>query len=91
MISSPPSRAKQLLMVYQLVMNNFLAIVAVPVAAFVLLRAAQLGPSEFLVRLGEVRRVHLFLAVFVPFAVAVLHLMRRPRTVNLVDYACFRP
>ncbi|KAG8094349.1 hypothetical protein GUJ93_ZPchr0012g19252 [Zizania palustris] len=91
MIGSPPPRVKQLLMmVYRLVVNNFLAVVAVPVAAFVLLRAAQLGPSELLARLGEVRRVRLFLAVFVPFAVAVLHLMRRPRTVYLVDYACFR-
>ncbi|KAL5225619.1 hypothetical protein ABZP36_012258 [Zizania latifolia] len=77
-------------MVYRFVVNNFLAVVAVPVAAIVLLRVAQLGPSEPLARLGEVRRVHLFLAVFVPFTVAVLHLMRLPRTVYLVDYACFR-
>ncbi|KAL5199521.1 hypothetical protein ABZP36_020724 [Zizania latifolia] len=92
MISLPLPRVRNLTTVYRLVVNNFLAAVAVPaVAAVVLLRVAQLGAGEVLARLGSVRSVHLFLAVFVPSAAAVVHLMRRPRSVYLVDYACFRP
>ncbi|KAF0904837.1 hypothetical protein E2562_037631 [Oryza meyeriana var. granulata] len=93
-MSSPPPQVEHLKTVYRLVVNNFLAVVvAVPatVATVVLLRAAQIGPGEILSRLGAVRHVHLFLAAFVPSAVVALHLMRRPRSVYLVDYACFRP
>uniref|UniRef100_M8BBL5 3-ketoacyl-CoA synthase n=1 Tax=Aegilops tauschii TaxID=37682 RepID=M8BBL5_AEGTA len=62
------------------------------VTAVVLLRnAAPLGPDELLPRLHGLRQVHVLLAVFLPFAIATLYLMRRPRSVYLVDYACCRP
>ncbi|XP_051209979.1 3-ketoacyl-CoA synthase 5-like [Lolium perenne] len=77
---------------YQVVVNNFLIVVVIPVTAVVLVRkAAQLGPDEVLSRLHGLRQVHVFLAVFVPFAMATLYLLRRPRSVYLVDYACCRP
>uniref|UniRef100_A0A0E0E071 3-ketoacyl-CoA synthase n=1 Tax=Oryza meridionalis TaxID=40149 RepID=A0A0E0E071_9ORYZ len=100
-MSSPPPRAKHLKMAYQLIVNNFLAAIAVLVVAavvvviVVLVRAAQLGPGELLAgRLGAARHAHLFLAAFVVVSSAVatlLRLVRRPRSVYLVDYACFRP
>uniref|UniRef100_A0A0D9WP24 very-long-chain 3-oxoacyl-CoA synthase n=1 Tax=Leersia perrieri TaxID=77586 RepID=A0A0D9WP24_9ORYZ len=84
MTSPPPtSRVHHLKTAYRLVMNNFLAVVATPFAAVVLLREAT--------QLGAVRHVHLFLATFVPSAALALRLLRRPRAVYLVDYACFRP
>uniref|UniRef100_A0ACD5ZVE0 Uncharacterized protein n=1 Tax=Avena sativa TaxID=4498 RepID=A0ACD5ZVE0_AVESA len=77
---------------YQLVVNNFLILVILPVISIVVLRkAAQLGPDELLSRFHGLRQVHLFLAVFLPFAMATHYLIRRPRSVYLVDYACCRP
>uniref|UniRef100_A0ACD5T8Q7 Uncharacterized protein n=1 Tax=Avena sativa TaxID=4498 RepID=A0ACD5T8Q7_AVESA len=84
--------SKRLKPLYQLVVNNFLIVVVLPVTAVVVLRkAAQLGPDELLSRLHGLRQAHVFLAVFLPFAMATLYLVRHPRSVYLVDYACCRP
>ncbi|KAI4983391.1 hypothetical protein ZWY2020_023883 [Hordeum vulgare] len=90
MVSSPLHPCKPL---YQLLVNNFLAVVVVPVTVAGLLgKAAQLGPDELLTRLHGLRQVHIFLAVFLPLlALVTLCVMRRPRSVYLVDYACCRP
>ena len=84
------AQLKRLKPLYQLVVNNILAIVAVPLAAAVVLKAAELGPVEILTRLRALRPAHMFLAAFLPAAAAVLYLWLRPRAVYLVDYACFR-
>ncbi|KAM0917865.1 hypothetical protein ACQ4PT_009277 [Festuca glaucescens] len=77
---------------FQLVVNNFHILVTLPVTSIVVLRkAAQLGPDELLSRFHGLRQVQLFLAVFLPFAMATRYLIRRPRGVYLVDYACCRP
>jgi 3-ketoacyl-CoA synthase len=90
-MNSPPPLARGLMAVYRRVVDNILAVVAVPVAAAALVAAARFGPPEELAgRLGEVRPAHLFLAAFVPAAAATVYLMLRPRAVYLVDYACFR-
>uniref|UniRef100_A0A452ZW00 3-ketoacyl-CoA synthase n=1 Tax=Aegilops tauschii subsp. strangulata TaxID=200361 RepID=A0A452ZW00_AEGTS len=60
---------------YRLLVSSMLPIVAVPL----MLKAA------------EIRPVHVFLAAFVPAAVAAVYLSLRPRAVYMVDYACFRP
>lgn len=92
MVSSPPRPNKHLKTLYELVVNNFLAAVAVPATAIVILRkAAQLGPDELLTRLHGLQQVHLFLAFFLPLATVTLYVVRRPRSVYLVDYACCRP
>jgi 3-ketoacyl-CoA synthase len=93
MVSSPPHLKKHRLKpLYQLVVNNFLIVVVVPVTAAVALRkAVQLGPDELFSLLHGLRQVHLFLAVFFPFALATLYLLSRPRSVYLVEYACCRP
>ncbi|VAH00971.1 unnamed protein product [Triticum turgidum subsp. durum] len=84
--------SKHLKPLYQLVVNNFLIVVVAPVTAVVVLRkAAQLGPDELLSQLHGLRQVHVFLAIFLPFAIATLYFMCRPRSVYLVDYACCRP
>ena len=93
MVSSAPRlSSKHLKPLYQLVVNNFLIVVVFPATSIFLLRKAmQLGQDELLSRLHGLRQVHVFLAVFIPFALATLHTMRRPRSVYLVDYACCRP
>ena len=57
MVSSPLHPNKHLLKtLYQLLVNNFLAVVVVPATAVgVLRKAAQLGPDELLTRLHGLR------------------------------------
>ncbi|KAI4975748.1 3-ketoacyl-CoA synthase 6-like [Hordeum vulgare subsp. vulgare] len=86
--SSPQLR--RLKPAYQYVVNNFLAVLAVPLAVAGVVSAARVGPEELLARMHALRPVHVFLAAFLPAAAATLYLMMRPRSVYLVDYACFR-
>ncbi|CAM0913956.1 unnamed protein product [Alopecurus aequalis] len=90
MSSSSPQLMKRLKPAYQCVVNNFLLVLAVPVAVAGIVSAARVGPEELLAKLQALRRVHVFLAAFLPAAAATLYLMMRPRAVYLVDYACFR-
>ncbi|WVZ83240.1 hypothetical protein U9M48_030408 [Paspalum notatum var. saurae] len=78
--------------VYRGVVDNFLAVVTVPLAAAALVAAARSGPPDQLAGrlLAEARPVHLFLGAFLPAAAATVYLLLRPRAVYLVDYACFR-
>ncbi|CAN6221729.1 unnamed protein product [Urochloa humidicola] len=82
--------SKGLKAVYRRVVDNILAVVAVPLAAAALFAAARSDPSELAARLRNARPVHLFLAAFLPAAAATVYLLLRPRAVYLVDYACFR-
>jgi 3-ketoacyl-CoA synthase len=85
------SSSGQLKRLFQLLVSNLLAVVAVPLAAAALLKAAELGPDELLARVRALRPVHMFLATFVPAAASIVYLKLRPRTVYMLDYACFRP
>lgn len=88
-MSSSPTR-KHLKSVYKLVVDNFLAIMTVPIAAAAVVVAARLGPDRIVSRLQALSPAHLFLAGILPAAAVTVYLMRQPRTVYLVDYACFR-
>ncbi|KAL6631304.1 hypothetical protein ACP70R_028154 [Stipagrostis hirtigluma subsp. patula] len=88
--ASPVLGGERLKAVYRGVVDNFLAIVAVPIVAAALVAAARSGPEELLRRLRDARPVHLFLAAFLPAAAATVYLKMRPRAVYMVDHACFR-
>ncbi|WVZ81674.1 hypothetical protein U9M48_029027 [Paspalum notatum var. saurae] len=90
MSSPPPLLAKGLKAVCRRVVDNFLAVVTVPLAAAALVAAARSGPEQLAGRLREARPVHLFLGAFLPAAAATVYFLLRPRAVYLVDYACFR-
>ncbi|KAM0914877.1 hypothetical protein ACQ4PT_011245 [Festuca glaucescens] len=87
---SSAAQLKRLKPVYQCVVNNFLLVLAVPLAVAGIVGLARVGPEELLAKLQALRPVHVFLAAFLPAAAATLYLMMRPRSVYLVDYACFR-
>jgi 3-ketoacyl-CoA synthase len=87
-MSSPSLHVKFVKTLYRLVVDNFLAVVAVVVAAKVLQRTR---PDEVLAHARAIRSVHVLLALFLAAAVAKLWAMRRPKDVYLVEYGCFRP
>ncbi|CAO2165116.1 unnamed protein product [Urochloa humidicola] len=76
---------------YELIVNNFITILAVAFAAAVLLRGWPFsidGPAGWL---HAQRPVHLLTAAILTAAVAKLIRARWPRDVYLVEYGCFRP
>jgi 3-ketoacyl-CoA synthase len=58
--------------VYQCVVNNFVFVLAVPLAVAAVVSAARVRPDELLGRLQALRPVHVFLAAFLPAAAATL-------------------
>uniref|UniRef100_A0ACD5XPR0 Uncharacterized protein n=1 Tax=Avena sativa TaxID=4498 RepID=A0ACD5XPR0_AVESA len=92
----PPIGYMGLNALYQRAVDNSTAIattVSLAAAALGLAVVALLGPEELSSgRLHDIRSIHLFLAFFFLPATAaiVIYLMRRARTVYLVDYAGFR-
>ena len=82
------SKAKALKASYELVVNNFLAVVAVASLATVLRTA---GIDGLYGRLQAAPPVHVLTAVILAVALVKLKRMRRPRDVYLVEYGCFRP
>ncbi|OEL17866.1 3-ketoacyl-CoA synthase 6 [Dichanthelium oligosanthes] len=85
------AKAKALKASYQLVVNNFLAVVAVASVAAVLRTAWPISIDDFAGWLHAQRPVHLLTAVILMAALAKLRRARRPRDVFLVEYGCFRP
>lgn len=93
MMNSLPS-LKGLKYGFQLVVNIFFVTAVVLVATILLLmKAAQLGPAEILIRLHVVRHAHLFLLTFflsIGVGILVYFMYAGSRHVYLLDYACFR-
>jgi 3-ketoacyl-CoA synthase len=84
-------KAKVLKALYELVVNNFLLLVAAASLAAVLWTAWPVSISGLAGRVREVRPVHALAAVILAVALARLMRLRRPRDVYLVEYGCFRP
>ncbi|CAM0949400.1 unnamed protein product [Alopecurus aequalis] len=81
---------KRLKPIYNLAAKNFqLTTTTMTLAAANLLRAAQrFATMDFLYQLCALRHTHLLLSDIL--ATVIIYLIRRPRAVYLVDYACFK-
>ena len=75
----------------RLVVNNFLAIVAVAVAAAVVRRSWPVRPDEILENMRSLPPLHVLTAAILAAGVLKLQRVRRIRDVYLVEYGCFRP
>ncbi|KAF0896903.1 hypothetical protein E2562_029591 [Oryza meyeriana var. granulata] len=88
-----PHGPRKMKLLYHHAVSNALYLVLAPVAAAVALRASQLTAAD-LAAAREHLLANLPLAVAVLGVVGILatvYLMRRPRPVYLLDFACFKP
>ncbi|KAI8539133.1 hypothetical protein RHMOL_Rhmol09G0157400 [Rhododendron molle] len=78
---------------YQYLVNNILTFLLIPVAVSILVQALQLGPAELLNLYKSLNFdfLHIVCSSFLVVYIATFYLMSRPRTIYLVDYACFKP
>ncbi|KAK4789081.1 hypothetical protein SAY86_020400 [Trapa natans] len=78
---------------YQYLVNHFITLILIPITLGVLLEAVRLGLDEVL-SLWQSLHLHQFHVLFLSFFVvlfAAAYFMSKPRTVFLVDYACYKP
>nr|CAB3477277.1 unnamed protein product [Digitaria exilis] len=88
---SPSRMDKALKASFELVVNNFLAVVAAASVATVLWTSWPISIEALVARLHTVHPIHVLTAAILLLAVAKLRRTRRPKDVYLVEYGCFRP
>ncbi|KAJ0096064.1 hypothetical protein Patl1_16445 [Pistacia atlantica] len=78
---------------YQYLVNHILYLLLVPVLVAILLEVLRLGPEE-IVNLWHSLHfdlVQILCSSFLIIFVATVYFMSKPRTIYLVDYACYKP
>ncbi|KAL6952537.1 separase/separin [Sarracenia purpurea var. burkii] len=78
---------------YQYLVNHFLSFFLVPIIAALFLQLLHLGPDELFTLWKSLHfdLIYLICSSFLIVYIATFYLMSRPRTVYLIDYACFKP
>lgn len=78
---------------YQYLVNNILTFLLVPIMLTILIQLLQSSPNELLnfYNLLSLTSIHIVCSLFLITYVTTCYIMSRPRTIYLVDHACFRP
>lgn len=78
---------------YQYLVNHILAFLLVPIMAAIILKILKLGPDEIfnILRSLHVDLVQVLCSSFIIIFIATAFFMSRPRSIYLVDYACYKP
>ncbi|KAK6931495.1 FAE1/Type III polyketide synthase-like protein [Dillenia turbinata] len=78
---------------YQYLVNHFLTLVLIPIMVTVLLELLRLGPDEIVnsIKSLHIDLVHAISSLFFVLFISTVYFMSKPRSVFLVDYACFKP
>ncbi|KAL2542602.1 3-ketoacyl-CoA synthase 6 [Abeliophyllum distichum] len=86
-------KLKYVKLVYQYLVNNLLSVVLVPIMGSVLFKLLLLSPDEIL-NLWESFQfdsIRILCSLFVVVFMSTIYFMSKPRSVYLVDYACYKP
>ncbi|CAA3030803.1 3-ketoacyl-CoA synthase 5-like [Olea europaea var. sylvestris] len=90
---SPSVKIKYAKPVYQYVVNNFLTVILVPIMANVIYKLLISSPDDILDIWKSFRfdSVQILCSLFAVVFVSTIYFMWKPRSVYLVDYACYKP
>uniref|UniRef100_A0A5B7AZ84 3-ketoacyl-CoA synthase n=1 Tax=Davidia involucrata TaxID=16924 RepID=A0A5B7AZ84_DAVIN len=79
---------------YQYLVNHILTLLLIPIMLSILVQVLRLGPNELLnIWRSQINfnTIQIGLSSFLIIYIATLYLMSKPRTIYLVDYACYKP
>ncbi|KAL1186869.1 hypothetical protein V6Z11_A01G208200 [Gossypium hirsutum] len=78
---------------YQYLVNHILTLTLIPVMAGVLIEVLRLGPAGIVSLWNSLHfdLVHILCSCFFIIFVATVYFMSKPRSIYLVDYACYKP
>ncbi|CAH9094693.1 unnamed protein product [Cuscuta epithymum] len=88
------AKPKYLKLGYQYIVNHFLTLLLVPVSAAVSFEVLRLGPEEIVIfsnSLTNMDPLTVLCSLFFVVFVATVYFMSKPRSIYLVDYACYKP
>jgi 3-ketoacyl-CoA synthase len=78
---------------YQYLVNHILTLTLIPIIAGIFIEVLRMGPGEILNlwRSLQVDLVQILCSSFLIIFITTVYFMSKPRTIFLVDYACFKP
>ncbi|KAK9272364.1 hypothetical protein L1049_002735 [Liquidambar formosana] len=78
---------------YQYLVNHFLTLLLIPIIAALSLEILRSGPDEIINILKSLHfdLIQVLCSSFFIVFIATVYFMSKPRTIYLVDYACFKP
>ncbi|KAJ4710523.1 3-ketoacyl-CoA synthase [Melia azedarach] len=78
---------------YQYLVNHILYLLLVPIMAGIVIEVLRLGPDEIIDLWNSLHfdLVQILCSSFFIIFVATVYFMSKPRTIYLVDYACYKP
>ncbi|KAI8541858.1 hypothetical protein RHMOL_Rhmol08G0094200 [Rhododendron molle] len=78
---------------YQYLVNHILTFLLIPVMAGILIEVLRMGPEEIvgIVRSLRLDTVQILCSSFLIVFVSTVYFMSKPRSIYLVDYACYKP
>ncbi|XP_057488049.1 3-ketoacyl-CoA synthase 6-like [Actinidia eriantha] len=86
-------RLKYVKLGYQYLVNHIITFLLIPIMAGIVIEVLRLGPEEILgiVRSVHLDIVHVLCSSFLVIFIATVYFMSKPRSIYLVDYACYKP
>ena len=78
---------------YQYLVNHILTLTLIPVMAGILIEVLRLGPEEIVNLWNSLHfdLVQILCSSFFIIFIATVYFMSKPRSIYLVDYACYKP
>ncbi|KAH7853035.1 hypothetical protein Vadar_032391 [Vaccinium darrowii] len=78
---------------YQYLVNHILTFLLVPIMAGILIEVLRMGPDEIVsvVKSLQFDTVQILCSSFLIIFISTVYFMSKPRSVFLVDYACYKP
>lgn len=86
-------RLKYVKLGYQYLINHILTLLLIPIIASISLEIVRIGPQELLVTLQSIQldTLQVLCSTFLIIFISTVYFMSKPRSVYLVDYACYKP
>jgi 3-ketoacyl-CoA synthase len=87
-------RLKYVKLGYQYLVNHILTFLLIPVIVAISIELARVGPEEILsliCSIYDLDLIYVMSTMFLFIIAGTVYYMSRPRSIYLVDYACFRP
>ncbi|KAL9317129.1 hypothetical protein ACSQ67_013646 [Phaseolus vulgaris] len=78
---------------YQYLVNHILTLTLIPIIIAIFIEVLRLGPAEILSLWNSLHfdLLQILCSAFLIIFIATVYFMSKPRTIYLVDYACFKP
>ncbi|KAL8117993.1 3-ketoacyl-CoA synthase 6 [Apium graveolens] len=86
-------RLKYVKLGYQYLINHILTLLLIPIIASISLEILRIGPNELVQMLQSIQldTLQVLCSTFLIIFISTVYFMSKPRSIYLVDYACYKP